>query len=182
MLEEIEELIKFIQIEYGKITNNWEHSTYYEKINLKNNQVYEVIENKLILDTIIKYREFISENNIDLMMDFKKFNSNNATVNSRTKAKNSIEFKIKNYIDNHENGKVPINKCFNDLFGIRTICNTDISFDEIFNLIDTKYDNLKCIDSSIKKNIKLHMYTLKKIILVFNGNYKYGTKKMRIII
>ena len=60
MLEEIEELIKFIQIEYGKITNNWEHSTYYEKINLKNNQVYEVIENKLILDTIIKYREFIS--------------------------------------------------------------------------------------------------------------------------
>lgn len=95
MLEEIEELIKFIQIEYEKITNNWEHSTYYEKINLKNNQVYEVIENKLILDTIIKYREFISENNIDLMMEFKKFNSNNATVNSRTKAKNSIEFKIK---------------------------------------------------------------------------------------
>ena len=78
-----------------------------------------------------------------------------------------------------EYGKVPINKCFNDLFGIRIICNTDISFDEIFNLIDTKYDNLKCIDSS---NIKLHIYTLKKIILVFNGNYKYGTKRMRIII
>ncbi len=32
MLEEIEELIKFIQIEYEKITNNWEHSTYYKKL------------------------------------------------------------------------------------------------------------------------------------------------------
>ena len=38
----------------------------------------------------------------------KKFNSENATVNIRTKAKNSIEFKIENYIKNHENGKLKI--------------------------------------------------------------------------
>ena len=31
----------------------------------------------------------------------------------------------------------------------------------------------------IKKIIKQHTYTLKKIILVFNGNYKYGINQMR---
>ncbi len=39
-------------------------------------------------------------------MDFKRFNSANATVNVRTKAKNSMEFKIENYIKNHGNGRV----------------------------------------------------------------------------
>lgn len=94
-------------------------SDYYTKINLKNTQVCDLLKNKLVLDTIVIYREFINQNNIQLLMDMKKFNSENAKVNSRTKAKNSIEFKIENYINNHENGKVPISKCFNDLFGIR---------------------------------------------------------------
>ncbi len=76
-------------------------------------------------------------------MDFKRFNSSNATVNVRTKAKNSIEFKIENYIKNHENGRVPINKCFNDLFGIRIICNEKLSFDEMLELVNIKYNNLK---------------------------------------
>ncbi len=33
MLEEIEQLIKIIKKEYEKLTNIWEHSNYYEKIN-----------------------------------------------------------------------------------------------------------------------------------------------------
>lgn len=91
-------------------------------------------------------------------MDFKKFNSENATVNIRTKAKNSIEFKIENYMKNHENGKVPINKCFNDLLGIRIICNKQLTYDEILKLVDTKYSNLKCIDSSKDEYKATHIY------------------------
>ena len=129
MLEELDVLINFIQTEYIELTSKWEQSNYYNKINLKKNQICELLENKLILDTIVNYREFINQKNIQLLMDFKKFNSKNATVNIRTKSKNSIEFKIENYIKNHENGKVPISKCFNDLFGIRIICN------EIYHLV-----------------------------------------------
>lgn len=66
-------------------------------------------------------------------MDFKQFNTENAKVNIRTKAKNSIEYKIKNYIENHENGKVPINKCLNDLFGIRIICTKKIKMNKLNN-------------------------------------------------
>ena len=158
MLEELDKLINFIQTEYMQLTNKWEQSDYYTKINLKNNQVCDLLENKLILDTIVNYREFINQNNIQLLMDFKKFNSKNATVNIRTKAKNSIEFKIENYIKNHENGKVPISKCFNDLFGIRIICSEELSFDKVLELINTKYNNLKCIDSTKNDYKATHIY------------------------
>lgn len=158
MLEELDKLINFIQTEYVQLTTKWEQSDYYTEINLKNNQVCDLLENKLILDTIVNYREFINQNNIQLLMDFKKFNSENVTVNIRTKAKNSIEFKIENYIKNHENGKVPISKCFNDLFGIRIICSEKLSFDEVLQLINTKYDNLKCIDSTKNDYKATHIY------------------------
>lgn len=158
MLDELDKLINFIQTEYIQLTNKWEQSDYYTKINLKNNQVCDLVDNKLILDTIVNYREFINQNNIQLLMDFKKFNSENATVNIRTKAKNSIEFKIENYIKNHENGNVPISKCFNDLFGIRIICGKELSFDEVLELINGKYNNLKCIDSTKNDYKATHIY------------------------
>lgn len=158
MLEELDKLINFIQNEYVQLTTKWEQSDYYTKINLSNNQVCDLLENKLILDTIVNYREFINQNNIQLLMDFKRFNSEKATVNIRTKAKNSIEFKIENYIKNHENGKVPINKCFNDLFGIRIICDKELSFAEVFGLINTKHSGLKCIDSSKDEYKATHIY------------------------
>ena len=158
MLEELDKLIDFVQTEYMQLTKEWEKSEYYTKINLKNNLVCDLLENKLLLDTIVNYREFINKNNIQLLMNLKKFNSENATVNIRTKAKNSIEFKIENYIKNHKDGKVPISKCFNDLFGLRIICQKELSFDEILNLINTKYSNLKCIDSSKNEYKATHIY------------------------
>lgn len=158
MLEELDKLINFIQTEYIQLTTKWEQSDYYTKINLRNTQVCNLVENKLVLDEIVNYREFINQNNIQLIMDFKKFNSENVTVNIRTKAKNSIEFKIENYIKNHEKGKVPISKCFNDLFGIRIICSEKLSFDKILKLINDKYDNLKCIDSTKNDYKATHIY------------------------
>lgn len=158
MLEELDNLINFIQIEYQQLTTKWKQSDYYTKINLKNNQICDLLENKLILDAIVNYREFINQNNIQLLMDFKKFNTENATINIRTKAKNSIEYKIENYIKNHENGKVPISKCFNDLFGIRIICGEELTFAEVLKLINDKYNNLKCIDSTKNDYKATHIY------------------------
>lgn len=158
MLEELEKLIKFIQTEYIQFSKKWQNSDYYTKINLKNNLISDLAENEEILNAVFNYREFINENNIQLLMDFKQFNTENAKVNIRTKAKNSIEYKIKNYIENHENGKVPINKCLNDLFGIRIICTEKIEKDQIAELIKFKFKNLKYIDSSKKDYKATHIY------------------------
>lgn len=158
MLNELENLIKFIQIEYTDLSDKWEESNYYAKINWKNTLVYELLENEKTLNIIFNYREFINENNIKLVMDFKQFNTDIAKVNIRAKLRNSIEFKIKNYILNHENGEIPINKCLNDLFGIRIICKKEISNTQINELIKNKFPNLKCIDSSKKDYKATHIY------------------------
>lgn len=158
MLEELEKLIKFIQTEYIQFNKKWQNSDYYTKINLKNNLISDLTENEEILNVIFSYREFINENNIKLLMDFKQFNTENAKVNIRAKAKNSIEYKIKNYIENHEDGKIPINKCLNDLFGIRIICTEKIDKEQIAKLIKFKFKNLKCIDSSKQDYKATHIY------------------------
>lgn len=158
MLEELDKLINFIQTEYIDFTTKWEQSNYYSKINLKNTVVCDILENKVLLDAIINYREFVNENNIQLVLDFKQFTTEKSKVNIRTKAKNSIEYKIKNYMENHENGKVPINKCFNDLFGIRIISKDGLTYNEIENLITNKYSNVKCINSSKKEYKATHIY------------------------
>ena len=158
MLIELEKLINFIQTEYMGFNQKWQKSDYYTKINLKNNQVCDLLENKDILNAIFNYREFINENNIQLSLDFKLFNNEKAKVNIRAKTKNSIEYKIKNYIQNHENGKVPINKCFNDLFGIRIICTEAVTNKQIAELVKNKFKDLKCIDSSKQEYKATHIY------------------------
>ena len=133
-------------------------SEYYTKINLKNNQVCDLLENEEMLNIIFKYREFINENNIQLSIDFKQFNNEKTKVNIRTKTKNSIEYKIKNYIQNHEDGKIPINKCLNDLFGIRIICTEEITNKQITEFVESKFKDLKCIDSSKQEYKATHIY------------------------
>ena len=95
MLEELNKLINFIQYEYLEFNKKWHESHYYSKINLKNNLVCDLLNNELMLNTIFNYREFINENNIQLIMDFKQFNTDFSKVNIRAKTKNSIEYKIK---------------------------------------------------------------------------------------
>lgn len=158
MLNELENLINFILIEFMEFNEKWQKSNYYTKINLKNNLVCDLLENEKILNTIFNYREFINENNIQLIMNFKKFNSKNAKINIRTKSKNSIEYKIKNYIENHENGKIPIEKCLNDLFGIRIICGQKLTYEQIKEFINQKYNKLKCIYSLRQEYKATHIY------------------------
>lgn len=158
MLNELENLINFILIEFMEFNEKWQKSNYYTKINLKNNLVCDLLENEKILNTIFNYREFINENNIQLIIDFKKFNSENAKINIRTKSKNSIEYKIKNYIENHENGKIPIEKCLNDLFGIRIICGQKLTYEQIKEFINQKYNKLKCIYSLRQEYKATHIY------------------------
>ena len=87
MIEELENLIEFIQKEYREITEKCENSIYYSKINWKNTLVFNLLENKELLDAIICYRDFINENIIQLLMDFKQFNTDTAKVNIRAKAR-----------------------------------------------------------------------------------------------
>ncbi len=158
MLEELNKLINFIQYEYLEFNKKWHESHYYSKINLKNNLVCDLLNNELMLNTIFNYREFINENNIQLIMDFKQFNTDFSKVNIRAKTKNSIEYKIKNYVENHEGGKIPIEKCLNDLLGIRIICSEKLGYEQIKEFVNKNFSNLKCIHSLRQEYKATHIY------------------------
>ncbi len=103
MNENLKRLIQFIQNKHSEISYKWKESENYIKINFSNKEVRDIINNDEILDNVFKYREFLNENNIQLTMNFEKFNINNDKVNTRVKLKNSVEFKLKNYMSERHN-------------------------------------------------------------------------------
>ena len=65
---------------------------------------------------------------------------------------------INRYIDNKpEHGLSPINKCVNDLFRIRIICDGEIDFEDLQNHINCSY-GLKCINAAKADYIATHIY------------------------
>ena len=50
MLYELNNLIEFIQEEYLQFNDKWRNSKYFDKINLKNTLVKDLMEDRLMLD------------------------------------------------------------------------------------------------------------------------------------
>lgn len=158
MLEDLEKLINFLMDKYNEIEEEWKKNDLYNSINMKKSLVKNLYIDNGVLDNIFNYRAFINERNLEMSLQIDGLELK-SRVNTRVKARNSIEFKINNYIKNHNNGEGPINKCFNDLYGVRIILSENISFDEIKKFIEDRFPNLKCIDSSKEEGyIATHIY------------------------
>ena len=159
MLEELDVLIIFIEQEYKRLSNKRKKSDLYEEINQKKKLVKDIEHDNNILTTILNYRLFINENHLDIKLEFNRLNLK-SEVNSRVKAQNSIEYKISNYMTNkHNYGEIPLNKCFNDLYGIRIIFEENIDFNDIKKFVDNKYNGkIKCYDASKGDYVATHMY------------------------
>ena len=149
MFEDLEKLIYMIREEYSFINLKWEVYNR-DEISLKKKLVKDIVNDNTIKSKIFEYRNFINDNIIDFTIKVQKEVFGECRINTRVKAQNSIEYKTKNYYENHEKGKIPINKCFNDLFGIRIILNQNIKHEEIRKFIRYKFKDIKCVDSSKK--------------------------------
>lgn len=155
--EDLRDLIDFIQPEYTKITNEWLCSTQ-RKINLKNHLVADISTDGLIYKNIMEYVKWLSERSAGITLQLKKICD--CEVRARVKAQNSIEFKIQNYkTEKHERGKIPINKCLNDLYGCRIVLREPLTYGEIHSFIDECYQyRYRCINSSKFDYKAVHMY------------------------
>ncbi len=162
MLEDLDKLIIFIEKEYNKLFEEWKNNVQNVSINQKKRLVEDINKDDNILNTILDYRTFVNANNLNLKMGFTQLNLN-SEVNTRVKSQNSIEYKISNYMTvKHEYGKIPINKCLNDLFGIRIIFDESVEFIKIKKFIEDKYPNkFKCYDASKGKYKATHIYFTK---------------------
>ena len=126
------DLIKYIDDLHQKISSDWEAyaiSNKIEQVNLKNKKVCDIPKDHSIFDEIEEYRTFL--NKIDFNKLFVPYNQPDFETKSRVKMANSIEDKIDRYNGREHQGKVSINKCFNDLYGIRVIINVETTHEEI---------------------------------------------------
>lgn len=154
---ELKDLIDYIQAVYTDITNEWLYGTSI-KINLKKSLVSDIDVDGTIYKSIMEYVQLLNERSASITLQLTSVCS--YPVTARVKAQNSIEYKIQNYkTDRHELGRVPINKCVNDLLGIRIILESPLAFEEIHSFVEAAYQGkYRCIDSSKLDYRAVHLY------------------------
>lgn len=156
-MDEIVKLIDFIEKKYLEISIEWTKDDRYYPLNMRLNRVEHIYNDEKLLTYVFNYRTFINEYTINITDDIQELGLTN-TVNTRVKALNSIQDKIARYENKKEQGKIPIKKCLNDIFGIRIILNENIPYDEIIEYIKKKYNKLKCIKANRGKYKAVHIY------------------------
>lgn len=151
-------IIDAIKKNYEYICKRWEKVSGDRRINLKKRLVADIREDADVFETIWRYRALVNDETISFIFEINRIDFEKSLVTSRVKAQNSIEYKIEHYVQNHEKGKIPIKKCFNDLFGIRIVIDEIFSFEDIKKYIDKYYPEYKCIDSSKDTYTAIHIY------------------------
>ena len=174
---ELKRLILLIQQQYDYINEKWINDSSYFPLNMKQKKVDDVYKDDKLLSHIFNYRKFINDNIAEVLENIKPFEFSNV-INTRVKSFNSIQYKIQNYELNHENGKIPLKKCLNDIFGLRMIFNEDINFDEINKFIEHEFPNLKCIYSVRGKYVATHIYFGNNDNLKFQWELQLWDKKV----
>lgn len=104
---------------------------------------------------IIEYISFLSENTTkDFRLDEKYCDFNFRT---RIKNKESIFHKLHAYTIGKEEGKIPLNKCLNDIYGMRIIVPNKENIIDNIN-IESRGHKIKCLDSSKNGYFAHHVY------------------------
>lgn len=157
-LEELKALIDYTHSLFEAVTEEWKARSE-NKINLKKRIVADIETGGDIYKSIMDYLQLLDTISIDLVLSPIPYTC--GKVSARVKSKNSIEFKIMHYKSDHEDGKVPIIKCINDLFGLRFIVDQPLSYIEISSLLKeiAKY-RYKCINSTNNSYKATHIYFL----------------------
>ena len=78
-----------------------------------------------------QYRKFMAAHQLDVLQEISSLQSDVSRISVRIKQLNSIEYKIYRYNVGELRGKVPINKCLNDLFGMRIIMDDFFTHDDL---------------------------------------------------
>lgn len=151
-MDEINILINYIQKKYDEVSNGWKKDIKYYPLNMKSSRVENIYKDEKLLEYVFNYRNYISENTASITQDIENLNIL-SSVNTRVKALNSIQDKIEKYEKKKEEGKIPIKKCLNDIFGLRIILGNTLSHESIKKYIENNFPKLKCI-------------------IAFRGNYK----------
>jgi len=169
MYKDLEILLEYIYTYYINLYDKW-----LEFINEKNIEPVNLKKTTVINSINQKTQNFISEYRYFLYSNIIEFDDNIPAeidarfLSHRIKNEKSIALKLEKYLDpiEHQSGKSPLNKCLNDLFGIRIITPYQIPYLDIKTYVENKY-NFKCRDSSKNDYHATHIYIKNNINHVF---------------
>lgn len=150
-------LIDYLQLEYDRVTEEWMGSEC-RKVNLKRFLVADIDLDGEIYRSILEYVKLLSKRSAGITLRLSSVCS--CHVAARIKTQNSIEYKISSYKTlRKESGQIPINKCINDLFGVRIFLVPPLSFGEVHTFVERTYGGAyRCIDSSKAGYRAAHLY------------------------
>ncbi len=151
-------LIEQIILSKEKLDQLWEEKRDFSQINFRKRKVCDIEKDTTIWDHIVVYRSFLSDNQIDVVSDITKLQNESNVINTRIKQLNSIQYKYQKYLKGKLKGESAINKCFNDLYGIRIIINDSFEFDEIKREVCCKFPALKIINADKDDYYATHIY------------------------
>lgn len=165
MLNQLDILISVIQDFYYDCNKLWLNQYPEASFNMKKQKMKDILNKSSLLSNIYSYRTFLLNNSIDseLKLLFLKNNElENANLFVRIKNDNSIQDKIYryNHEEHHNYGEESINKCLNDILGIRIIVKEDIDYDSLQTYLQNKYDTIRCIISHPEESdyYAVHVY------------------------
>lgn len=160
--EELLETINAINTVFIEASKAWEETSPY----VYNQAKARICDISLDKDFYVKVFTDIRE-----YSDFMNQKANSYTIKltslpqikqARVKNINSINQKYSNYLKkrvNGEKGTISINKCFNDLYGLRIITDERLSLEEVEQILNnSNCKNCKCIDSSKNGYRAIHIY------------------------
>lgn len=180
-MDDIIKIIEFILKEYSLMNNKWKK--YNNRIiNLRKKQIDDIFSNQNLLDNVYDYQSFLNDNSFDVSKRLEELEIK-SEKKMRIKTLNSIQDKIERYKKKLD-GKVSINKCLNDIMGMRITTNQFYKFEEIETIIKDNFPMLKCINSDKGNYRGTHIYFRNddnfkypwELQIWFKGNEAINTK------
>lgn len=121
-------------------------------INYSSKQLNHLQRDTVLSDNFIQYvttykkrlTKFVSSEEFDEI----ETKYNEMYLRTRVKELDSLEEKINRYTNGHEKGKIPIQKCVNDMLGFRVISDKDLRYDS----------NFKSMCEEMKKKNNIYRY------------------------
>lgn len=145
----LSELILCIQGEYDRTNALWatlSASNDFRDLNMGKIRVRHYSDTPYLNERTKAYRDFLADN-----LDESRIALNDADfdVAYRVKTMDSILDKIRRYNQSPcLLGNTPVNKCLNDVFGIRMIAQCTVMADDIIGYVNDRHPGLKVLDSS----------------------------------
>lgn len=158
MFKTLDQLIDKLLPLYNTINESWKKMDSFNSINLKKKSIADIQKEQKIWNSILQYRKFMAAHQLDVLQEISSLQSDVSRISVRIKQLNSIEYKIYRYNVGELRGKVPINKCLNDLFGMRIIMDDSFTHDDLKEHIEESYPDMKLTDASKKEYVASHLY------------------------